>query len=162
MGKSGAGPLGKQVVIYTDGACSGNQFNDRQRPGGWGYVLLFGPFRKEGRGYAPDTTNNRMELQAAIEALKALKEKCQVTLYTDSQYLTNAFNQGWLTRWQRNNWVKSDRKPVENIDLWQEILEQVSAKTTNFELIWVKGHANNELNNRANDLAVEAIAENQK
>ena len=97
----------KELTIYTDGACSGNP-----GPGGWGAVLLYRDMRREMSGYEPVTTNNRMELTAAIEAMRALKEPCKITLYSDSAYLVNAFLQRWLVSWQKNNWLKSDKKPV--------------------------------------------------
>ena len=140
----------KQVTIYTDGACSGNP-----GPGGWGAVLMFNQFRKEMSGYEPQTTNNRMELTAAIVALNALKEPCEVRLYSDSAYLVNAFQQKWLDNWQKRNWVKSDKKPVENQDLWKELLRLTGIH----QITWikVKGHASNRENNRCDELATGAI-----
>ena len=140
----------KVVTIYTDGACSGNP-----GPGGWGAVLLFHEFRKEMSGFDPQTTNNRMELTAAIVALKALKEPCEVKLYSDSAYLVHAFQQKWLDNWQKRNWVKSDKKPVENQDLWKELLQL----TRIHQVTWikVKGHASNKENNRCDELATCAI-----
>ena len=108
----------KQVTIYTDGACSGNP-----GPGGWGAVLIFMGHRREISGFDPSTTNNRMELTAAIAALSALKEPCEVQLYSDSSYLVNAFEQRWLSNWQWKGWIKSDKKPVENKDLWLKLLD---------------------------------------
>ncbi len=140
----------KQVTIYTDGACSGNP-----GPGGWGAVLMFNEFRKEMSGFDPQTTNNRMELTAAIEALCALKEPCEVKLYSDSAYLVNAFQQKWLDNWQKRNWVKSDKKPVENQDLWKELLRLTGVHVVTW--IKVKGHANNKENNRCDELATGAI-----
>ena len=140
----------KQVTIYTDGACSGNP-----GPGGWGVVLMFNQFRKEMSGFDPQTTNNRMELTAAIEALRALKEPCEVQLYSDSAYLVNAFQQNWLVNWQKRNWIKSDKKPVENQDLWKEILRLTGIHTVTW--IKVKGHASNKENNRCDELATGAI-----
>jgi len=140
----------KQVTIYTDGACSGNP-----GPGGWGAVLMFNQFRKEMSGFDPQTTNNRMELTAAIEALRALKEPCEVQLYSDSAYLVNAFQQNWLVNWQKRNWIKSDKKPVENQDLWKEILRLTGIHTVTW--IKVKGHASNKENNRCDELATGAI-----
>lgn len=140
----------KQVTIYTDGACSGNP-----GPGGWGAVLMFNQFRKEMSGYEPQTTNNRMELTAAIVALNALKEPCEVRLYSDSAYLVNAFQQRWLDNWQKRNWIKSDKKPVENQDLWKELLRLTGIH----QVTWnkVKGHASNQENNRCDELATRAI-----
>lgn len=140
----------KQVTIYTDGACSGNP-----GPGGWGVVLMFNEFRKEMSGFDPQTTNNRMELTAAIEALCALKEPCEVKLYSDSAYLVNAFQQKWLDNWQKRNWVKSDKKPVENQDLWKELLRLTGVHVVTW--IKVKGHASNKENNRCDELATGAI-----
>lgn len=140
----------KQVKIYTDGACSGNP-----GPGGWGVVLIFKGIRREMSGYDPHTTNNRMELTAAIEALSALKEPCEVLLYSDSSYLVNAFLQRWLIGWQQRNWVKSDKKPVENKDLWQKLLELTGVHSVTW--IKVKGHADNQENNRCDELATLAI-----
>ena len=138
------------VDIYTDGACSGNP-----GPGGWGAVLMFNEFRKEMSGFDPQTTNNRMELTAAIEALKALKEPCEVKLYSDSAYLVNAFQQKWLDNWQKRNWIKSDKKPVENQELWKELLRLTGVHAVTW--IKVKGHASNRENNRCDELATGAI-----
>ena len=140
------------VTIYTDGACSGNP-----GPGGWGAVLLYGSHRKEISGGAPATTNNRMELTAVIEALKLLKEPCQVALYSDSKYVIDALEKGWAWGWKRRGWVKSDKKPALNPDLWEELLRLT--QTHKLEYHWVKGHASNPLNNRCDELAV---AESQK
>ena len=140
----------KEVIIYTDGACSGNP-----GPGGWGCVLLYGEHRKELSGGERETTNNRMELTAAIRALEALNAPCRVDLYSDSAYLVNAFEQGWLNNWVRRNWVKADKKPVENVDLWKRILELVRIHTVVFHK--VKGHASNKENNRCDEMAVAAV-----
>ena len=142
----------KKVTIYTDGACSGNP-----GPGGWGCVLEFGPHRKELSGYVPGTTNNRMELFAAISALGALKEPCEVVLYSDSSYLVNAFNEHWLDSWQKKGWKTSTGAPVENQDLWFILLAQTRKHRVRF--VWVKGHASNPGNNRCDELATGAIAE---
>lgn len=141
----------REVTIYTDGACSGNP-----GPGGWGVILMAGEHRKELSGYEAATTNNRMEIQAAIAALQALKAPCHVKLYSDSAYLVNAFNQNWLVNWQRNGWVNSKKDPVENQDLWRELLEAV--KPHKVEWLKVKGHADNPYNNRCDELARAAIA----
>jgi len=140
----------KRVEIYTDGACSGNP-----GPGGWGAVLIYGNVQKEISGAQIDTTNNRMELTAAIEALSKLKEPCDVDLFTDSAYLLNAFTQHWLERWQRNHWLTSKKQPVENQDLWRKLLELTGIHN----VIWhkVKGHSDNALNNRCDELARSAI-----
>ena len=142
----------KHVTIYTDGACSGNP-----GPGGWGAILEFGPHRKELSGYMAGTTNNRMELFAAISALGALKEPCDVTLYSDSQYLVHAFEQHWLEGWQKKAWKTSNGKPVENQDLWTILL--VQTKKHHVKFVWVKGHASNPGNNRCDELATSAIEE---
>ncbi len=138
------------VYIYTDGACSGNP-----GPGGWGAVLVWENKEKELWGYEADTTNNRMELTAAIRALQTLKFPCRVELYSDSAYLVNAFGKGWLEKWQANGWRTSGKKEVENQDLWQELLLLGQIH----EIKWnkVKGHADNIYNNRCDQLAVEAI-----
>ena len=140
----------KHVIIYTDGACSGNP-----GPGGWGSILMYGDNKKELSGGDPNTTNNRMELMAAIEGLRALKMPCDVDLYTDSAYLHNAFAQNWLSGWIKNNWKKSDKKPVINVDLWKELLHLASVHNITWHK--VKGHADNEYNNRCDELARAAI-----
>ena len=145
----------KQVTIYTDGACSGNP-----GPGGWGAILCFQGHEKEISGFAKDTTNNRMELLAAHQALSALKESCQVDLYSDSAYLVNAFEKGWLTSWQRNGWRTAKKDPVENQDLWQLLLRQASRHKITFHK--VKGHADNPFNNRCDALATGAIKLHQQ
>ena len=136
----------KEVIAYTDGACSGNP-----GPGGWGVVLMYKDQSAELSGYESATTNNRMELLAAIKALSALKMPCSVKLYSDSAYLINAFQKHWLDSWQRHNWLKSDRKPVENQDLWQELLRLSAIHKV--EWIKVRGHADNPYNNRCDELA---------
>ena len=141
----------KEVTIYTDGACSGNPV-----PGGWGAVLMYGEHRKEISGGDAHTTNNRMELTGPIEALELLKQPCKVRLYSDSAYLVNAFNQHWIANWQRNGWQTSQKKPVENKELWQRLLEL--CRTHEVEFIKVKGHADNAENNRCDELARAAIA----
>lgn len=143
----------KEITVYTDGACSGNP-----GPGGWGAVLLFGPHTREISGFEPDTTNNRMELNAAIKALEALKEPCTVTLYSDSAYLVNTFQKDWLTKWQLNGWKTSNKGPVENQDLWKQLLEL----TAKHKVTWVKvkGHSDNEYNNRCDKLARDEIKRN--
>lgn len=140
----------KEVTIYTDGACSGNP-----GPGGWAALLLYGAHEKVLTGGAPMTTNNRMELQAAIEGLRALTERCRVEIHTDSAYLQRAFTQGWIKNWQRNGWRTSSKKPVENQDQWKELIELAGKH----EVTWskVKGHADNDLNNRVDRLAVAAL-----
>lgn len=140
----------KHVTLYTDGACSGNP-----GPGGWGAVLLYGEYRKELSGGERETTNNRMELTAVIEGLRALKEPCRVDIYSDSAYTVNAFTQGWIAGWERNGWKKADKKPVQNADLWQMLLELTGIHKVIFHK--VKGHADNELNNRCDELARAAV-----
>ncbi len=140
----------KQIEIYTDGACSGNP-----GPGGWGAILMYKGHKKELSGYADDTTNNRMELMAAIEALQALTEPCDVRLYTDSAYLCDAFNKRWLQAWQRNGWVTSKKDPVLNRDLWEKLLEL--SEDHSLTLVKVPGHADNDYNNRCDALARGAI-----
>lgn len=140
----------KEVVIYTDGACRGNP-----GPGGWAALLSYGENEKEIWGKAADTTNQRMELTAALEGLKALREPCRVNIYSDSAYLVNAFNQGWLARWQKNGWKTKEGHDVENQDLWRELLSQ----GRRHEVQWhkVAGHSTNERNNRCDALARQAI-----
>ena len=140
----------KEVIIYTDGACSGNP-----GPGGWGAILMYKDKKLELSGYEAHTTNNRMELLAPIQALSRLKEPCAVKVYSDSAYLVNAFKQHWLDNWQRHNWVKSDKKPVENQDLWKRLLEY--ADIHSIQWIKVKGHADNVYNNRCDELATGEI-----
>lgn len=140
----------KKVTIYTDGACSGNP-----GPGGWGAVLMYKDVKKEMSGAEKDTTNNRMELFAAISALRALKEPCEVDLYSDSAYLCNAINEDWLTQWKEKNWRNANKKDVKNVDLWEELIKLMEIHKITF--IKVKGHADNEFNNRCDKLATSAI-----
>ncbi|RKN71270.1 ribonuclease HI [Paenibacillus ginsengarvi] len=140
----------KDVTIYTDGACSGNP-----GPGGWGAILFYGGNRKEMSGGEKHTTNNRMELVAAIEALGVLKEPCQVKLHSDSAYLVNCFQQGWFRGWMRNGWKNSKGQPVENQDLWKSLLQLMDKHRV--EYVKVKGHSDNEFNNHCDLLAREAI-----
>lgn len=137
----------KTVTIYTDGACSGNP-----GPGGWGAVLRYNGQEKELSGGEKDTTNNRMELTAVISALEALKEPCIVELYSDSKYVTDALGKGWAESWKKKNWIKSDKKPALNPDLWEKLLSLCEKHTVHCH--WVKGHADNEYNNRCDALAV--------
>ena len=136
----------KQVTIYTDGACSGNP-----GPGGWGALLLYKDTVRELSGGEEHTTNNRMELLGAISALSALKEPCEIELFTDSQYIANAINKGWLSGWKAKNWKRKDGE-LKNIDLWQELDVLLNTHTVTFH--WVKGHAENKFNNRCDELAV--------
>ena len=137
----------KTVTIYTDGACSGNP-----GPGGWGAILEWQGHEKELSGDAAATTNNRMELTAVLTALALLKEPCVVELYSDSKYVVDAIEKGWLYGWQKKGWIKADKKPVLNVDLWQQLLPQLARHQVH--LHWVKGHAENEKNNRCDQLAV--------
>jgi len=139
----------KKIDIYTDGACSGN-------PGAGGYaaILRYRDREKVLSGGYKCTTNNRMELLAVIEALSALKEKCEVTLYTDSKYVADAISKGWVYSWKAKGWKKADGKPALNRDLWERLLELLSKHEVKFE--WVKGHSENEYNNLCDKLAVEA------
>ncbi len=140
----------KNVIIYTDGACSGNP-----GPGGWGAILIYEENKKEISGASKNTTNNIMEMTAVIEALKILKFKCDVTIYSDSAYVVNAFNQGWIYNWQKNNWKTSNKESVKNRELWEELYDLT--KIHNVEFIKVKGHSDNEYNNRCDYLATSAI-----
>lgn len=144
-----------KVTIYTDGACSGNP-----GPGGYAAIIMVEDNKKEIFGAEENTTNNRMELMAAIEGLKVLKRPCDVTLYSDSAYLVNAYNNKWIYGWKKNGWKNSSKEPVKNIDLWQEIEALRQVHTVTF--VKVKGHADNEFNNRCDELAVAAIQKLQK
>ena len=137
----------KKVEIFTDGACSGNP-----GPGGWGAVLRFGAAEKELCGGEKETTNNRMELTAVIEALSALKEPCKVTLTTDSKYVCDAVLKEWVYSWQKNGWKKADKKPALNVDLWEKLLPLLEIHEVEF--CWVKGHAGHPENERCDTLAV--------
>ena len=137
----------KKVVIYTDGACSGNP-----GPGGWGAILKYGELSRELSGGEGQTTNNRMELTGAIRALEALKYPCEVELYSDSRYLIDGLSKGWAESWRKRGWVKSDKKPALNPDLWERLLELTQQHEMRY--IWVKGHAENPYNNRCDELAV--------
>lgn len=139
----------KTVIVYTDGACSGNP-----GPGGWAALLQWQKQEKELSGGDPQTTNNRMEMRAVIEALKALNQPCNVKIHSDSALIINTFQKGWIDSWVKRGWKKSNKKPVENQDLWKEMLRAM--KPHNVEWIKVKGHADNERNNRVDRLAVEA------
>ena len=140
----------KKVIIYTDGACSGNP-----GPGGWGAILMYNETSKEISGANKDTTNNIMEITAVLEALKLLKEECEVKIYSDSAYVVNAFNQGWIYNWKKNNWKTASKDPVKNQELWEEFYSLVQRHKVEF--IKVKGHSDNEYNNRCDFLATSAI-----
>lgn len=143
----------KKIEIFTDGACSGNP-----GPGGWGAILRFEGREKELSGGEANTTNNRMELTACIEALKALKEPCEVILTTDSQYVVNSVEQGWAQSWKNNGWRKADKKPALNPDLWDALLLLLSVHKVSFN--WIKGHAGHPENERCDALAVTYYKEN--
>lgn len=139
----------KQVEIFSDGACKGNP-----GPGGWGAILRYNGIEKEISGGESNTTNNRMELRAVIEALKRLKEPCNVILYSDSQYVCNALKLGWAKKWQQNGWMRNKKEPALNPDLWQELLQLYETHT--IDVRWVKGHAGHPENERCDKLAVQA------
>ena len=141
------------VIIHTDGACSGNP-----GPGGWGAILKFGDVEKELKGGEPETTNNRMELLAAISALEAMKKKVRADIHTDSQYVRNGIT-SWIHNWKRNGWKTSDKKPVKNVDLWQRLDEAIKQHDVRWH--WVKGHAGHAENERADQLARDGLAENR-
>ena len=136
----------KHVDIYTDGACRGNPGR-----GGWGAILVYGSKEKELSGGEPMTTNNRMELMGAIAAMEALREPCDITLTSDSKYLTDAINKGWLISWKKNGWIKADKKPVLNVELWQRLDGLLQTHTVRF--VWVHGHQGHEYNERCDVLA---------
>lgn len=138
-----------EVHIYTDGACSGNP-----GPGGWGAILIWGEKQKEISGGKASTTNNQMEMQAVIEALNMLKRPCRVKVFSDSALIINTMTKGWIQNWMRNGWRKADKKPVENRELWQDMI--MAMKPHQVEWIKVKGHSGNPMNERADKLAVEA------
>ncbi|MEG1870276.1 MAG: ribonuclease HI [Oscillospiraceae bacterium] len=137
----------KEIQMYTDGACSGNP-----GPGGYGIVLRYKTIEKELSGGDKNTTNNRMELLGVIVGLESLKEKCSVTIYTDSQYVVNGIEKGWARNWKANNWIKKDKKPALNSDLWDRLLTAIDKHNVTF--VWVKGHAGHPENERCDTLAV--------
>ena len=140
-------PKKPEVIIYTDGACSGNP-----GPGGWGAVLIWNGKEKDISGGEAQTTNNRMEMKAVIEALKSLKRPCKVKIHSDSALIINAFTQGWVKNWQKRGWRKADKKPVENKELWQQMIKAMEPHEV--EWIKVKGHSGHVLNDRVDALAV--------
>lgn len=142
----------KNIKIYTDGACSGNP-----GPGGYGAILMYNGMEKEISGGNKSTTNNQMELMGVISALELLKERCNVEVYTDSAYVVNSINNGWVYSWKKRNWVKSDKTRAKNIDLWERLLCLIEKH--NIKFIKVKGHSDNEFNNRCDRLAVTAREE---
>ena len=139
----------KTVTLYTDGACSGNP-----GPGGWGAILMFRGVKKELRGGDSMTTNNRMELMGVITALERLTEPCMVDLYSDSKYVVDGITKGWAKSWRAKGWIKSDKKPAKNPELWGRLLDLLDKHQVQFH--WVKGHADNPFNNRCDELAVAA------
>ena len=139
----------KQVDIYTDGACSGNP-----GPGGYGTILSYKGTEKELSGGEANTTNNRMELTAVIVGLQALKESCEVTLYSDSKYVIDAIEKGWVYKWKSNGWMRNKKEPALNPDLWEKLLDLLEKHSVKF--VWVKGHAGNPKNERCDRLAVAA------
>ncbi len=145
----------QKVEIFTDGACSGNP-----GPGGWGAILRYGEKELELSGGEKETTNNRMELTAVIEALKKLKHRCSITIYTDSKYVADAFLQGWIWGWMKKGWKKSDGKPVLNPELWQALIAEI--KKHEYKIVWVKGHAGHPENERCDTLATAKAAEYSK
>ena len=142
----------KDVIIYTDGACSGNP-----GPGGYGAILFYGPHRKEISGGEKNTTNNRMEILAVIKALELLKEPCKVNVHSDSAYVVNCFEQGWIFNWMKNGWKNSKKQAVENQDLWQQLWTLMQKHEVRYTK--VKGHSDNEFNNRCDELARYAITQ---
>ena len=142
--------MDEKVIIYTDGACSGNP-----GPGGWGAILMYKDAKKEISGGMKETTNNIMEITAVVEALKCLKIESDVQVYSDSAYTVNAFNQGWIYNWMKNGWKTANKEPVKNKELWQELY--ALTKKHKVEFIKVKGHADNEFNNRCDEMARDAI-----
>ena len=142
----------KEVWIYSDGACSGNP-----GPGGWGAILRYGEHTKEICGGEAQTTNNRMELTAVLRALSMLKEPCRVHLVSDSKYVLDALSKGWVWGWKKKGWIKSDKKPALNVDLWEQLLPHISRHDMVYE--WSKGHAGHPENERCDAMAV---AESQK
>ena len=145
----------KNVKIYTDGACSGNP-----GPGGYGAILMYEDIKKEISGYFKDTTNNKMEIMAVLKGLELLKYPCNVEIYSDSSYVVNAIEKGWLFSWKKSNWIKKDKKQVKNIELWEELLRYMDIHKIKF--IKVIGHSSNVYNNRCDELAVNAIKENRE
>lgn len=141
----------EEVIIYTDGACSGNP-----GPGGWGAILMYKDAKKEISGGMKNTTNNIMEIMAVVEALKCLKKESEVQVYSDSAYTVNAFKQGWIYNWIKNGWKTANKEPVKNKKLWQELYDLT--KKHKVEFIKVKGHSDNEFNNRCDELARSEIS----
>jgi ribonuclease HI len=150
FGKRGIIKVGlKQIVIHIDGACSGNQ-----GPGGYGVVLVYKNRRKELSGGFQNTTNNRMEIMAAIKGIEALKERCKVTICCDSRYLVDSINKGWVLKWKAKGWMRNKREPALNVDLWERLLKLCELQDVEFQ--WIKGHSGNKENERCNYLATQA------
>ncbi len=145
----------RKITLYTDGSCIGNP-----GPGGYAYILIFGDLKKEFSGFEDNTTNNRMELTAVIKGLNQIKEPCDVTIYTDSAYVLNAFEQDWITNWQLKGWRTANKKDVLNKDLWLQLLDAISRHKVSW--VKVKGHADNDLNNRCDILARGEILKRQQ
>lgn len=143
----------KQVEIYTDGACSNNPYGN----GGYGTIIVDGDAQQELSGGFQHTTNNRMEMMAVIAGLEALEDACEVTLYSDSQYIVNSVNKGWVYRWKANNWMRNKKEPALNVDLWKRILGLCETHNVTFQ--WVRGHAGHPENERCDQLAVAALRE---
>lgn len=139
----------KKIIMYTDGACSGNP-----GPGGYAAILMYEGNVKEVSGFEKDTTNNRMEITAVIKGLEIIKQPCDIEIYSDSTYVVDSIEKGWLFSWEKKNWIKADKKPVKNVELWKEMLKYLKIHSIKF--IKVKGHSDNEYNNRCDKLAVEA------
>ncbi len=146
----------KDIILYTDGACSGNP-----GVGGYGYILFYKNKSKEFSGVDPCTTNNQMEITAVVNGLNQIKEPCNVTIYTDSAYTMNAFDQGWIDNWQANNWRTASKKPVKNCELWQSLLRAI-ARHNDVKWVKVKGHSDNIYNNRCDELARSEIVKYKK
>ena len=142
----------RKVTIYTDGACSGNP-----GPGGYGTVMIHGEHRREISGGEAETTNNRMEMMAVIIGLEALKQPCQVDLYSDSRYVVDAIEKGWVVRWKQNNWMRNKKEAALNVDLWERMLSLLGTHNVTFH--WVKGHAGHPENERCDELARNAITQ---
>lgn len=145
----------KQVALYCDGACSGNP-----GPGGWGTILVYSGNELELSGFVPKTTNNRMELTALIEGLTALTEPCAVTVFSDSKYVVDSIQKGWLAGWQRNGWKNSQKKTPPNLELWQALLPLLEKHAVSF--VWIRGHAGHPYNERCDRMAVKAYTDQRK
>lgn len=141
----------KDIILYTDGACSGNP-----GIGGYGYILMYKDLIKEFSGVDPETTNNQMEITAVIKGLNQIKEPCNVTIYTDSAYTMNAFDLGWIDNWEKNNWKNANKKPVKNVELWKELIAAIN-RHNSVNWVKVKGHSDNYYNNRCDELARKEI-----